>query len=155
MTGKDKNEARRLLEKRDFDGLFLWMQSVRSPLRIVFSLTFDTDELIVWRAIEATGKIAAATAASDVEKVRDFIRRLLWLMNDESGALGWHAPEVIGEILVNVPSLIEEIGVLLPRLFQGRTVRARRPLCRISYHALQSCSFSEKDSGDRAVARIF
>jgi hypothetical protein len=34
-------------------------------------------------------------------------------MNDESGGLGWHSPEMIGEILVNVPRLIEEYAGLL------------------------------------------
>ena len=34
-------------------------------------------------------------------------------MNDESGGLGWHAPELIGEILVNVPDLIPEYANVL------------------------------------------
>ena len=34
-------------------------------------------------------------------------------MNDESGGVGWHSPDIIGEILVNVPSLIDEFGDLL------------------------------------------
>jgi hypothetical protein len=35
-------------------------------------------------------------------------------MNDESGGLGWHAPEMIAEILINVPALIPEYAGLLP-----------------------------------------
>ena len=109
-----KAEVRELLVQRDLDGLLAWAGATRNPQRILFSLTFAVDELIKWRAIEAVGRVAGVQAGSDIQKVRDFIRRLLWLMNDESGGLGWHAPESIGEILVNVPALVNEYAGLLP-----------------------------------------
>jgi hypothetical protein len=76
-------------------------------------MTFDADELVAWRAVEAIGPVAADVFASDVEKVRALLRRVLWLMNDESGSLAWHAPETIGEVLVAVPALIGEYAELL------------------------------------------
>ena len=100
-----KSEARELLAARDFESLIQWAEAVASPLRHLFSLTFDASEVIQWRAVEAIGRVAGVQAETDLEPVRDFVRRLLWLMNDESGGLGWHAPEAIGEILVNVPDL--------------------------------------------------
>lgn len=109
-----KAKVRELLERRDLDGLVKWAASTRNPQRILFSLTFDKNELIQWRAIEAIGRVAQVQAESDIEKVRDFIRRLLWLMNDESGGLGWRSPEMIGEILVNVPVLASEYAGSLP-----------------------------------------
>jgi HEAT repeat protein len=108
-----KSLAREILAGRDENKLKSWADTIRSPQRVLFSLTLDEDELIRWRAIEAIGQMARWQAESDLEKVRDSIRRLLWLMNDESGGLGWRSPEMIGEILVNVPELIDEFGGLL------------------------------------------
>jgi len=34
-------------------------------------------------------------------------------MNDESGGLGWHAPEAIAEVLYNIPKLAGEYAILL------------------------------------------
>ena len=93
-----KTAVREILADRDFNAVAAWADSVRSPQRVLFSLALDADELIAWRAIEAIGKMAAIQAESDLEKIRDSVRRLLWLMNDESGGLGWRSPEMIGEI---------------------------------------------------------
>jgi hypothetical protein len=109
-----KTEVKELLRRRDYAALLCWAASARNPQRILISFTFDRDELLRWRAIDAFGRVAALQAERNLEKVRDSIRRLLWLMNDESGGLGWHAPEMIAEILVNVPALIPEYAGLLP-----------------------------------------
>jgi hypothetical protein len=61
--------------------------------------------------------MAGWQAGRGKEKIRDLIRRLLWLMNDESGGIGWRAPEMIGEILVRVPDLIKDFFSLLPAYF--------------------------------------
>lgn len=115
---QQKAYIREMLTKRDFNALEQWATTLSSPLRRLMSLTYDSDELIAWRAIEGVGRVAALMAATNLEKVRDTIRRLLWLMSDESGGVGWHSPEIIGEILVNVPALIPEYGPLLPAYFQ-------------------------------------
>ncbi len=114
----DKNKIRELLALRNFGGIIAWAESKRSPQRVMFSLALDADELTAWRAIEAMGKIAAMESRKDLERIRDMVRRLLWLMNDESGGLGWRSPELIGEILVNVPVLIDDFGGLLPAYFK-------------------------------------
>lgn len=108
-----KTKVKELLMKRDLDGILNWADNIRNPQRVLFSLVYDADELVKWRAIEAVGKVAAIWAKNDYEKIRNFIRQQLWLMNDESGGLGWHSPEIIGEVLVNVPQLINEYGQLL------------------------------------------
>jgi hypothetical protein len=86
-------------------------------MRTLSMLLFDPDELVRWRAAEALGRVAALEARTDLDRVRRQISRLLWLMNDESGGLCWNAPETIGEIVANVPSLIDEYGQLLPSFF--------------------------------------
>jgi hypothetical protein len=110
-----KERVRSLVENRDLAGLVSWAGESRDPLGGLFSLTYDKNDLTRWRAIEAIGIAGAQLAKSDVEKVRNFIRKLLWLMNDESGGVGWHAPEAMGELLFRIPSLIEQYGKLLPQ----------------------------------------
>lgn len=112
---KRKAEVLQFLQDRNLDAIIAWAQKNDSSLRILFNLTFHSDDLIKWRAIEAIGKVAKATGDSAMEKVRIFIRGLFWLMNDESGGVGWHAPEAIAEILFNIPSLLREYGRLLPQ----------------------------------------
>ena len=80
----------------------------RSPFRILQPLLHHPDPVLRWRAIEAMGIVAACKAETDIEAVRDLIRRLFWTMNDESGNLIRTAPEAIGEILFRIPGLIPE-----------------------------------------------
>jgi len=117
MAVGKKDKARKLLETRKRKDLVAWARSTNGALRTLFSMTFDAEELLRWRAVEAVGAVAGEFARDDLERVKEFLRRLLWMMNDESGGLGWRAPEAIGEILVNVPGLIPQYGKLLPRFF--------------------------------------
>lgn len=102
-----------LLHKRDLNLLREWGRSERQSLRVLSSLLFETDPLIRWRTIEALGYIAAETDKNNPDAVHRLLQRLLWLMNDESGGLCWHAPEAIAEILYRTPRLMPEFGVIL------------------------------------------
>ena len=87
----------------------------RSPgsMRELRTLLLEPEDLIRWRAVQAIGKVMAVKAERDLEGVRDEVRRLLWSMSDESGNFLPHAPEAIGEILANVPTLIDEFAAVL------------------------------------------
>jgi HEAT repeat protein len=104
-----KEAARRLLEGRDLDAVDRWAREERQAWSILQSLLFDADELVCWRAVEALGRVAAARAREDLEPVREMLRRTLWLMNDESGGLLWHGPQVLGAVLASVPALRGEL----------------------------------------------
>jgi hypothetical protein len=118
MRGRQKDKLREVLVARDFGALERWAGQTRVPLRLLFSLTYDRDVLVRYRAIEAIGRVADGLAADDVEKVRVFIRGLIWLMTEESGGIGWHAPEAIAEICVRVPAFFEEYARLLPQFLE-------------------------------------
>ena len=144
-----KSDVRDLLERRDFDALDRWADSVRTPQRILMSLVFERDELRRWRAIEAYARTTAR--CDDLEKVRVTIRRVLWLMNDESGGLAWHGPEMIAEILVRVPALLSEFADLLPWFlreepFERGTHYALFRLCTIDTEAFKSSADELRDS---------
>jgi hypothetical protein len=110
---RQRDALRQLLAERDFGGLTVWAAETPDALGRLIAFLFDKDPLIIWRAIEALGRTAGYVAERNPEKVRKTLRRLLWLMNDESGGICWYAPEAIAEIIVNVPSLKTEFGVIL------------------------------------------
>ncbi len=108
-TARQRKAAlRSMLQSRDHEALLTWGREQPHAMRTAFSALFEADPLLRWRAIEALGVLASQQAESDTEVVREWIRRLFWNMNDESGGLMWHGPEALGEILVNVPQLIGE-----------------------------------------------
>ncbi|GAB4545709.1 MAG: hypothetical protein Kow0063_39850 [Anaerolineae bacterium] len=85
----------------------------RRVLSFLTALTYDPDPLISWRAVEAMGLAAARISDDDPEYVRVHLRRLMWLLNDESGGIGWRAPEMMGEIIRSRP---EHFADFLPIL---------------------------------------
>jgi hypothetical protein len=112
-TRLKKSDIRPLLLDRDLERVARLAEG-RGVLRALISLLYDMEPLVFWRAIEAIGVAAGVVAKYDHERVRKHIRNLLWMMNDESGALCRRAPEAIGEILINVPDLIDEFAHILP-----------------------------------------
>lgn len=72
------------------------------PLRRLVSpligLFCDRQEEIRWRAVTSLGMVTDALAGENLEEARVVMRRLMWTLNDESGGIGWGAPEAMGEI---------------------------------------------------------
>ena len=108
MTCISKEEVVALLEEKEFKQLADAIIQKRSNIRYLNRLLYDPDKLIRWRAIEAMGEIADRLAGEDPEAVRVMLRKLLWTINDESGGIGWSAPECIGEIIYRRPDLFAE-----------------------------------------------
>lgn len=73
----------------------------------------QTDARLRWRAITATGMLVARLAATEMESARVIVRRLMWSLNDESGGIGWGAPEAMGEIMARHPGLAGEYACIL------------------------------------------
>jgi hypothetical protein len=113
-TTERRQRLRALLVARDLDGVAVWARTRRNPFRLLFSLLFEPDDLLQWRAVEAAGQMAAVMAEAGLEPLREVLRRVLWLMNDESGGVLWQGPEILGEILARVPGLRPEFAPLLP-----------------------------------------
>lgn len=68
--------------------------------------------ILKWRAVTALGQVVQGLAARDLEAAREFLRRLLWCLNEESGAVPWGVAEALGEILANSPQLAREYANL-------------------------------------------
>lgn len=96
-----KKEIFTLLEKTDPAEISRLLTSY--PPHIVVNALFmalcNPLELVRWHAVCAFGRLVPAMADKDPESARIVMRRLLWSLNDESGGIGWGAPEAMAEIM--------------------------------------------------------
>lgn len=69
-------------------------------------LTFDADEEVGWRAIEAMGMGAERLSGTSPAYVKEHMRRIYWLITEESGACLWRAPESMAELGSRLPGLL-------------------------------------------------
>jgi hypothetical protein len=99
-----------LLKLTDFDQALEEIQQfpARRVINPLFSLLYNNNERIKWRAVTAMGAVVAKLADGDMESARVIMRRLMWNLNDESGGIGWGSPEAMGEILACHEGLAKE-----------------------------------------------
>ncbi len=98
-----KTQLRELLLSGDLEGVAEVAVARRRVLGQLVSLTFDSDQLVVHRAIDATGRCAERLAPVDAESLLELLRRLNWMITEESGGICWHAPEMMAEIVRSDP----------------------------------------------------
>lgn len=82
-------------------------------LKVLIAALCHHDPQVRWRAVSAMGPVVADLARQDLEPARVVMRRFMWSLNDESGGIGWGAPEAMAECLVHHPGLAEEYGHIL------------------------------------------
>ena len=82
-----KKRLRELLAQQCFDEIANLAGGKRRVFGLLISLTYDREPLIGWRAVEAMGAAAQRVAQDDPDCVRDLLRRLYWLMSEESGGI--------------------------------------------------------------------
>jgi len=102
-----------LLQEGRFNELAELVFKKRGLLQYLQRLLYNRGELICWRAIEGIGLVADKLAGEDPEFVRDMLRRQMWSANDESGGIGWSAPEVMAEIIYHRPQMFEEFASIV------------------------------------------
>jgi hypothetical protein len=108
MSGAIKQRVRHLLVQEDLAGIERLAVVERRVLSYLTALTYDAETGVADRAVLALGLAAGAVADQDPEFVRGHLRRLFWLLNDESGGIGWRAAEAIGEIIRARPDRFAE-----------------------------------------------
>ncbi|HHD64522.1 MAG TPA: HEAT repeat domain-containing protein [Desulfobulbaceae bacterium] len=86
----------------------------KEVVNVLFSAICQVDELLRWHGISAMGVMVTRLADADLEEGRIIMRRLLWSLNDESGGIGWGAPESMAEIMHHHEKLsLEYIHMLI------------------------------------------
>ncbi len=110
MGPRLKENVSALLAAGDLASLKALALGGQPIIRALVSLLYSEDDLLRWQAIAALGEVSAAVAEAKSERVLDLIRRLFWSLNDESGGIGWHVPEALGELLFRVPQFAPTFG---------------------------------------------
>ena len=88
----------------------------REPAKIIRYLTSrlcSADAGLRWKAVRALGVVAGDREAIGETRIRELLRRFVWLLSDESGNVPFGVPEAFGEVLVARPEFQEEFLPLL------------------------------------------
>ena len=105
------------LEANDLDAVVSLALKSRKAMSLLVRLAYDKETLAGWRAIKAAGLVAKALAKTDHEFLRITVRKLLWSLSDESGGIGWSAPELLGEIVSSDPAGFADIVPLIAEVY--------------------------------------
>jgi HEAT repeat protein len=110
-----KHRVLSLLKLPDFDQALDELSKLhpRKVINTLIASLYTDDEDMKWRAVTAMGFIVSNIAAKDMESARTIMRHLMWSLNDESGGIGWGAPEAMGEIMTCNEGLAEEFAHIL------------------------------------------
>ena len=119
-----KKEVLTLLEKQDYDKLISLSSRNKKILSLLISLSYDKKSVISWRAIESIGLISKEFSKLNPEFIRNIVGRLLWMIRDESGGIGWSSPEILGEIVRNSPGLYSDIATVIVSFHNEPLLRA-------------------------------
>jgi len=111
-----KSEVKKLLLERKYEELCDLERRKGGVLRLLRSVAYDREELVFWRAIEAAGHVTNFIAETNPECVRNFVRRLIWALSDESGDMAWSGPEMLAEIFIRNPVLCEDVAPIVINL---------------------------------------
>ncbi len=133
MNRKIGQEVKTILRDGDLLGLFDFLEHIppKKAIQPLIQSFYKTGSLERWHAITAFGRIVDKIAREDMEDARIIIRRLMWSLNDESGGIGWGAPEAMAEAMANNPVLADEYSrILLSYIWQDGNFLEYLPLRR-------------------------
>jgi len=166
---EDLSALRQALSNEDFASILELAGVKKHILSRLTAFTYNEDLKVSNHAIKATGLAAKVIAERDPEYIRNYLLRLFWLLNDESGGIGWRAPELIGEILFRCPQFSQFFPMLIslldleredaPRFRKGtlwaigRVAQVSRQAMLPSLSQIESCiaSAQEPDTKEMAV----
>jgi hypothetical protein len=115
MGIQEKRRISKLLQSPDIDAIISKLSELPAPA-VINSLIgglCSTNETVRWHAITGLGPIMTDLADRDMEAARVVMRRFMWSLNDESGGIGWGAPEAMAEIMACHDGLAAEYAHML------------------------------------------
>jgi len=112
-----KKDIFRSLQHNNYDAIITFAAKKPSVVTRLIRFTYDKETLIGWRAIRVVGLCAKELVKTDYEFLRETIRKLRWSLSDESGGIGWSAPELIGEIVCADPRRFADIIPLIADVY--------------------------------------
>lgn len=111
-----KQHLRELLERQRFDEVADIAGQKKRVLGVLVSLTYDPEPQVAWRSVEAIGWAADRIAETNPEFVLGHLRRLHWLLSEESGGICLLAPPAMAEIIRRQPVLFSEYAPIVVHL---------------------------------------
>jgi hypothetical protein len=115
MPHRVKNIIHHALESNDLSSIVSLAKENRKVMSQLVRMAYDKETLAGWRAIKAVGLVSKELVRTDYEFLRETVRKLLWSLSDESGGIGWSAPELLGEI---VSADAKRFGDIIPLIAQ-------------------------------------
>ena len=79
----------------------------------LLSFLCSAEDPVRWHAVRALGVVVSVLAEEDLESARAVMRRLMSSLAEESGGVGWGAPEAMAEIMARHQALAGEFGHVL------------------------------------------
>jgi len=113
MAPSLKNELKQALLAGDYARVAELASADKRTFGKLVALAYNKEELLCWRAIEAIGAAAAAVAKENQASVRNAVQRILWSAREESGGMGWSAPELLAEIAIAAPRNFPDIPPII------------------------------------------
>ncbi len=114
---KSKQDIIEALEKNDVETVAAFAMGDKKVISLLIRIAYDKETLAGWRAIKAIGIAARELIKTDCEFLRETVRKLLWSLTDESGGIGWSAPELLGEIVSADPRRFSDIIPLIAQVY--------------------------------------
>ena len=68
-------------------------------INALIPLLCHTEEYVKWQCVYVLGGIIHDLSEENLEAGRVVMRRFLWMLNDESGGIGWGVPEAMSEAM--------------------------------------------------------
>ncbi len=91
----------------------------RQAINPLIGALLHPEEKVQEAAIKAIGHVVAQLAERDLEAARVIMRRFMWMLNEESGGIGWGVPQAMAEVMARVPRLAQEyLTVFLSYLWE-------------------------------------
>ena len=112
-----KGRIKRVLEMNDLAAARSFITEDRRAISELIRLSYAKDTLVGWRAILAVGMAARELMSTDRAFLRETCRKLLWSLSDESGGIGWSAPELLGEIVSAEPRQFADLVPLIANIY--------------------------------------
>jgi hypothetical protein len=109
---------RQALETNDLAAIVDIAAQDRKVISQLVRIAYDKETLAGWRAILAVGIVARRLANTEAEFLRETCRKLLWSLSDESGGIGWSAPEILGEIISADPKRFMDIIPIIASVYE-------------------------------------
>ncbi len=112
---KLKKEVLEFLQQNDFECNLYKIHNYddRKLVNVLFSFLCSTDKRLKENTVTAMGEVVSKIAEDDIEFARTVMRRLMLSLTEESGGIGWGAPEAMGEIMARSEKLAEEYYKIL------------------------------------------